>query len=88
MPRTVPPPSGDAFAEVDEQIAFVMDHPDMSGWIKQALGGALLCPPNQVLNDLEILTRILRRRSELMMGDAGGAFGELAAAARGPDARS
>lgn len=46
-------------SSVDAQIEFVLGHPDMSDWIKDTLRGALACSPIEVLNDLEILNRIL-----------------------------
>lgn len=66
-------PTETAFAALDDQIAFVLDHPSMSDWVKQALTGALSRPPIDVLNDLEILNQILVPRSKLLAGDA--AFG-------------
>ena len=65
-PKSVERPSS-----LEAQIEFVLAHPDMSEWIKQALRGALDCSPVEVLNDLEILNRILRAWSEQVIGEAG-----------------
>lgn len=47
---------------VDEQISFVLSHPGMSAWLKNALRTALDRDPAEVLNDLEILNLISRLR--------------------------
>jgi hypothetical protein len=47
--------------------AFIIGHPGMSDWLKQSLREALPRDPIAVLNDLEILNLILRRRSEAVM---------------------
>lgn len=49
---------------VDEQISFVLAHPAMSAWLKDALSSALKVDPISILNDLEILNLIMRQRSE------------------------
>ena len=56
--NTVERPGG--ASSVDAQIEFVLGHPDMSDWIKDTLRQALACSPIEVLNDLEILNRVLR----------------------------
>ncbi|MGV9009966.1 hypothetical protein [Brevundimonas sp.] len=60
----------EAFALLDEQIAFVLNHPGMSDWLKRTLAAALDCPPTEVMNDLEILSRLIRLRSELLLASA------------------
>lgn len=60
----------DTASAVEAQVAFVLQHPGMSDWIKRALLGALDRPPIEVLNDLEILNRILRSRAEVMLPGA------------------
>ena len=55
---------------VDEQVAFVLAHPGMSRWLKQAVRDALDRDPVSVLNDLEILVHLLRRRSLLLIAAA------------------
>ena len=57
----------DGIAAIDEQISFVLDHPGMTSWLKGALRGALAADPLQVLNDLEILNQILRKRSAILI---------------------
>ncbi len=56
-------------SEIEEQIAFVLAHPGMSAWLKNALGDALSRDPICVLNDLEILNQILRNRSALLIAE-------------------
>ena len=58
-----------ALTAIDEQITFVVGHPDMSEWLKHTLNTALGRPPTALLNDLEILNQILRRRSELLLSN-------------------
>lgn len=58
-------------SSVEAQIEFVLGHPDMSDWIKDTLRQALACSPIEVLNDLEILNRILRAWSDGSTGQAG-----------------
>lgn len=60
----------DDTASVDAQIEFVLGHPHMSDWIKDTLRGALSCSPIEVLNDLEILNRVLRAWSEQLIAGA------------------
>lgn len=47
--------------EIETQIRFVLDHPRVSSWLKEALSGALGRERNSISNDLEILTLILRK---------------------------
>ena len=54
-------------SSVEDQIAFVLSHPGMSAWLKRSLSDALSCDPIEVLNDLEILGLILRRRSRQLL---------------------
>lgn len=51
------PASGDA------SVDFVLNHPDMSPWLKDALATALDRAPPAVLNDLEILNFVFRARA-------------------------
>jgi len=44
--------------EIDERISWVLEHPTMSGWLKDALNSALDRNPIDVLNDLEILNHL------------------------------
>jgi hypothetical protein len=57
----------EARCAVEEQISFVLSHPGMSAWLKNALSSALDCHPIEVLNDLEILNLILHNRSHLLI---------------------
>ncbi len=62
-------PRDDGFSAIDEQISFVLDHPGMSVWLKSALRDALPRDPICVLNDLEILNLILRKRSAILISE-------------------
>jgi hypothetical protein len=53
--------------ESDAHIAFILEHPGMSDWLKTALQEALPRDPIAVLNDLEILNVVLRKRSEALI---------------------
>ncbi len=53
----------DAQLIVDEQISYALSHPGISAWLKHALRSALDRDPIAVLNDLEILSLMLRKRS-------------------------
>lgn len=44
----------------EERIAWVLAHPQMSSWLKEALMGARERDPVEVLNELEILNVLLR----------------------------
>jgi hypothetical protein len=44
----------------EENIAWILDRPAFSGWLKDALRGAIARDPERVANDLEILTHVLR----------------------------
>lgn len=48
----------------DERIAWVLAHPRMSPWLKEALRGARERDPVEVLNELEILNLLLRAECE------------------------
>jgi hypothetical protein len=50
-------------AEGERQVAFILEHPGMSAWLKDALRTALPRHPVSVLNDLEVLGFVLRRRA-------------------------
>ncbi|MCW8308598.1 hypothetical protein AruPA_16295 [Acidiphilium sp. PA] len=53
--------------EADAHIAFILEHTGMSDWLKTALQEALPLDPIAVLNDLEILNLVLRKRSEALI---------------------
>lgn len=46
------------------RIAWVLDHPGMSSWLKVALRGALEQNPIIVRNDVELLSNLLRARAD------------------------
>ena len=54
-------------SSAEDQIAFVLSHPGMSAWLKRTLSDALSCDPIDMLNDLEILNLILRKRSRQLI---------------------
>jgi hypothetical protein len=64
-----PEPSFTPQGAIEEQISFVMRDARMSVWLKSALRDALPRDPICVLNDLEILNLILRKRSELLIAE-------------------
>ncbi len=51
-------------ATVDQQIDWILAHPDMSQWLKDALLSARQRNPIDVLNDLEMLDCILAQWCE------------------------
>lgn len=59
-------PSGDAL-EAEQRIAWILAHPGMSGWLKDALRSALDGDPFDILNDLEILQSLLQSRSHAIV---------------------
>lgn len=64
MSEVEPRPSAAIEADSAEtHFRFVLDHPGMSQWLKDALAGAMERDPISVLNDLEILSVITRLRS-------------------------
>ncbi len=48
----------------EDRIAWVLAHPRMSLWLKEALSGARERDPVEVLNELEILNLLLRTECE------------------------
>jgi hypothetical protein len=57
----------DTFDEIETQVAFILNCPRTSDWLKEALRNALPRDPIAILNDLEILTLVLRRRATRML---------------------
>lgn len=55
-PRTLDPTS-------EDPIDFILSHPAMSQWLKDALIAAGDRQPNDVLNDLEILSHVFRDKA-------------------------
>lgn len=52
-----------ALTRNNQQIDWVLSHPGMSPWLKEALTAARDRDPIDVLNDLEILNYLLQTRS-------------------------
>ncbi|WP_155957809.1 hypothetical protein [Fodinicurvata sediminis] len=50
--------------EAEDRIDWVLKHPGMSDWLKQALRDARERDPAAVLNDLELLNQLLKPRAE------------------------
>lgn len=53
---------------VDARIAWVLQHPRTSNWLKSTLQGALEADPLCLANDLEMLRHLLQSRSEALLG--------------------
>jgi len=62
-------------ATIDERIAWVLENPGMSVWLKSALKSALAQDPVTLCNDLEILTHLIGPRvntlTQRSVGDGG-----------------
>jgi hypothetical protein len=56
------------FEQANKRIQFVLDHPGLSPWLKEAVSSALERDPVEVLNDLEIINVTLKYRCELLLG--------------------
>ena len=69
QPNESKPSDLEAQRTVEEQLSFVMAHPGISEWLKNALRSALERDPIEVLNDLEILNLILRNRSHMLIAE-------------------
>lgn len=52
---------------IDARIHWVLEHPDMSPWLKSALKSALIEDPIDLTNDLQILANLIVSRSSLLM---------------------
>ena len=61
---------GDDLREAERQIAWVLDHPHISAWLKDALRAALLCDPIVVVNEVEMLRELLRFRTNAIIQNA------------------
>ena len=59
----------DAVSEAERQIAWVLAHPGMSDWLKDALKSAADRDPVHLLNDLDILGLLLRTKSQAIIDD-------------------
>lgn len=60
-------PPDDALKTNDQRIAWILAHPRTSAWLKDALRGARERDPVEVLNELGILTLLLRADCEERM---------------------
>jgi len=60
-------PSGDELHEAERRIEWVLTHPGMSGWLKDALRTALDRDPIDILNELEMLRVLLTPRTDAMV---------------------
>ena len=49
----------------EERIAFILGHPGFSGWVKEVIRSALMRNPLAVLNDIEVLNHVLKRKCEI-----------------------
>lgn len=58
------PPPDDTLKTNDQRIAWILAHPGTSAWLKDALRAARQRDPIEVLNELEILTLLLRTDCE------------------------
>lgn len=61
---------GDHLREAERQIAWALDHPHVSTWLKDALRAALLCDPVVVVNEVEMLRELLRFRMDAIIQNA------------------
>lgn len=59
----------DAVSEAERQIAWVLAHPGISDWLKDALKSAADRDPVHLLNDLEILGLLLRTKSQAIIDE-------------------
>lgn len=61
------PPPDDTLTTNDQRIAWILAHPGTSAWLKDALRAARERDPVEVLNELGILTLLLRTDCEERM---------------------
>lgn len=54
-------------ATVNQQIDWILSHPDMSHWLKDALRSVRQRKPIDVLNDLEMLDYVLKQWCEVSL---------------------
>ncbi|WP_426052174.1 hypothetical protein [Brevundimonas sp. SL161] len=52
---------------IDAHIHWVLEHPDMSPWLKSALKSSLIEDPIDLTNDLQILANLIVSRSSLLL---------------------
>jgi hypothetical protein len=58
--------------QAQQRIAWIEAHPAFSGWLKEALRTARNRDPVDVMNDLEILTHLLRGWASATIDEQGG----------------
>lgn len=61
------PPPDDALKTNDQRIAWILAHPGTSAWLRDALRATRERDPVEVLNELGILTLLLRADCEERM---------------------
>jgi len=64
LPSTIEP-----VLDAEKQIAWVLAHPGMSDWLKNALHAAVGREPEHLLNDLEILSLLLRAKAQASISE-------------------
>ena len=52
--------SAGAASQAERNIAWILQHPGFSDWLKDTLRSAVRCDPVQLANDLELLGHLLR----------------------------
>ena len=50
-------------ARCDQQITWLLNNDETSAWLKAALEGAAACDPVSIVNDIEVICQLLKRRS-------------------------
>lgn len=63
-------PALSSLEEIDERVAWILDHPDMSDWLKSALKTAFVEEPMGLRNDLQILVGIILSREAALTREA------------------
>ena len=66
---TVPPSVTSTMS--DDPDSFVLNHPGISQWLKDAVATSADRDAHDVLNDLEILTYVLRARADRVIAASG-----------------
>lgn len=56
--------------KADANVVWVLDHPEMSPWIKDALRAALVADPITVANEVEVLRQVIVPRSNALVRKA------------------
>ncbi len=53
--------------EADRRIRWVLEHENISPWLKESLRAALECDPVTALNDAELLLHLIRARTDAVV---------------------